>query len=97
MRDYEVVVVLKSDLEDQARAELLERIEGWLKGAQDGEAQLAADHWGKRQLAYPIKKQTEGYYILYNVQLDPGRINEIERNMLYVDDILRHLVVRKGE
>ena len=46
-------------------------------------------------MAYPIKKFTEAYYVFFEATLDPARVNDIERNMTYVEDILRHLVVVK--
>lgn len=96
MRDYEITVVLKPDLEDEAQSEILSRIEGWL--SQDGdEDQLNTNHWGMKTLAYPIRNYTEGYYVYYEVSLNPAGINEIERNFTYVDEILRHLVVRKND
>ena len=55
------------------------------------------DVYKRQQLAYPIKKFQEGYYILYEAQIDPTRISDIERSMQYNEDIIRYLVVRKGE
>lgn len=95
MRDYEVTVILKPDLEDADRENLVERLEEWLTHGSDKKDKPVAEHWGQRTLAYPIKNFREGYYILFNAQLDPLRISETERNITYVDDILRHLFVRK--
>ena len=53
--------------------------------------------WGQRRLAYPIRKHKEGYYILFDARLDSERLNDIERNMQYTDDILRYMIVRKEE
>ena len=97
MRDYEVVIVLKPDIEDDDRAQLTERLEGWMTHDENESDLLKADHWGMRTLAYPIRKYEEGYYLFYNAKLDPGKINEMERNITYQDDILRHLVVRASE
>jgi len=95
MREYEVTVVLRPDLDDDSRTELLDRVEGWLTHGEGEDAKPSADHWGLRKLAYPIRKYTEGYYVFYTAQMEPSSVNESERNILYVDDILRHLVVRK--
>jgi ribosomal protein S6 len=46
-------------------------------------------------MAYEINGYTEGYYVFYQATLEPSEVNEAERNILYVDEILRHLVVRK--
>ena len=95
MREYEVIVVLKPDLDDEARSQVIERVEGWLGYSEDESTDLTVKHWGQRNLAYPIEKYTEGYYLLYDLELDPTKISDIERNILYLDDVLRHLVVRK--
>lgn len=96
MREYEVTVVLKSEIDDEARNELIERVKGWLTHGEGEAAEPTIEQWGHRGLAYPIDKQTDGYYVYYEATLDPTRVVEIERNMQYVDDILRHLVVRKA-
>ena len=97
MREYEVTVVLKPDLDDESRAEVLARVEGWLTQGDGEEAKPTADHWGQRRLAYPINKQTEGYYVFYRAMMEPSSIRDVERNILYVDEVLRHLVVRSEE
>jgi small subunit ribosomal protein S6 len=95
MREYEVTVVLKPDLDDESRAEVLARVEGWLTQGDEDESKLSADHWGQRRLAYEINNYTEGYYVFYLVHMEPSDVAEVERNILYVDEIFRHLVVRK--
>jgi small subunit ribosomal protein S6 len=97
MREYEVTVVLKPDLDDDARAEVLGRIEAWITQGEGEEAKPSADHWGQRRLAYPINNFTEGYYVLYLAQMEPPSVGDVERNIQYVDDVLRHLVVRREE
>jgi small subunit ribosomal protein S6 len=95
MREYEVTVVLKPDLDDETRSEVLDRVEGWITQGEGEEAKPVADHWGQRTLAYEIDDYTEGYYIFYSAQMDPESVGDVERNILYVDEILRYLVVRK--
>jgi small subunit ribosomal protein S6 len=48
-----------------------------------------------RQLAYQIRKHKQGYYVFFEANLDPARVADTERNMRYVEDLLRFLVVRK--
>ena len=55
------------------------------------------DRWGKRHLAYPVKKQADGNYVLINFEADPAVIKEIDRVMKIQDDILKHLIVKIGE
>jgi len=53
--------------------------------------------WGRRKLAYPIKRHMEGNYILSNIRLDPARAHELESNLMISEEILRHLLIRKDE
>ena len=52
------------------------------------------DWWGKRRLAYPIKKQDDGYYAIFNVTAPGGALDEAERAMRIADDVLRHKLLR---
>jgi len=97
VRDYEVTVVIQPLLEDTERTELIERLNNLLVPAPREESALTANHWGVRQLAYPIRKFQEGYYVLYEAQLDPTRIKDIERSLQFNEDVLRYLVVRKDD
>ena len=95
MREYEITVVLKPDIEDTAQEELLSAVEGWLTQGEGESGKLEQKHWGLRALAYPIKKYTQGYYVYYEAKLETEQVKDIERNILYTDEILRHLVVKK--
>ncbi len=55
------------------------------------------DRWGKRHLAYPVKKQADGYYVLINFEAEPATIKEIDRVMKIRDEILKHLIVKIDE
>ena len=97
MREYEVTVVIQPQLEEAERGQLIERLSNLLGPGSKEDGALTANHWGMRNLAYPIKKFQEGYYVLYEAQIDPTRIKDIERSMQFNEDVLRYLVVRKGE
>lgn len=97
MREYEVTIILKPDLEEDARNSLIERVEGLLTHGDGEAAKPKVNHWGRRSLAYTIKKYREGYYVFYEAMLDPIKVSDVERTILYIDDILRHLFVRKDE
>jgi small subunit ribosomal protein S6 len=94
VREYEITVLIQPQLEDEERAALIQRIEGWMSGGNEAQKPVV-NHWGQRSMAYSIKKFTEAYYVFFEATLDPARVNDIERNMTYVEDILRHLVVLK--
>jgi small subunit ribosomal protein S6 len=97
VREYEVTVIIQPQLEEAERNPLIERLSNLLVPGSKEDGALTANHWGMRNLAYPIKKFQEGYYVLFEAQLDPTRIKDIERSMQFNEDILRYLVVRKGE
>ncbi|HEX2989755.1 MAG TPA: 30S ribosomal protein S6, partial [Anaerolineales bacterium] len=50
------------------------------------------DIWGRRRMAYQIRKQREGQYVLLNVTLDPKATSELERNIRYLETVLRHML-----
>lgn len=97
MREYEVTIIVQPQLEEEARKELIARVSGWLAPDADDESKPVEKHWGSRHLAYPIRKFTDGYYVMFEARIDPARIKDIERNMQYNEDLLRYLVVRKDE
>ncbi|MEZ4589637.1 MAG: 30S ribosomal protein S6 [Chloroflexota bacterium] len=97
MREYEVTVIFQSSLDDEARAALVGRVSGWLTHSDQEADKPVPNVWGQRRLAYPIRKQTEGYYILFDAKLDPERLSDIERNMQYADGVLRYMIVRKEQ
>lgn len=52
------------------------------------------DRWGKRRLAYAVKKFTDGFYVLINFEAAPAEIKEIDRVLKINDEVLRHLIVK---
>ncbi len=88
MRAYEVVYILDSSLD---RASVESKIDA-LHGALGGEV-TAVDHWGVRQLAYPIKKATTGCYVIAHVTVDPTALPEFERLLRLDEQVMRYLIV----
>lgn len=98
MRQYEITLVFRADLEEGKRNELLERVQALVPLVDDESvAQPTVDHWGERDMAYPIQKQNKGYYVFINGVMDGSGLDEFERNVLYEEDVLRHLVIRAEE
>lgn len=97
LRDYEVVVLFQPDWDEENRNQFIESFSGILTHGEGEEAKPVVNHWGRRDLAYAIKKYTEGYYILIEASLDGTKIREIERDLNYNENILRYLFVRKEE
>ena len=90
MRDYEVMVIFHPELEEQALTDLIGRVQGWITDA--GGSVSKVDVWGKRKLAYPIRKLNEGQYVLFNTQMDPSFGSELERNLRFLEPVMRFLI-----
>lgn len=97
MREYEVTVIFQANLDDEARSAVVERVSDWLTHGEAEEDKPVQNIWGQRRLAYSIRKQKEGYYILFDAKLDGAQLSDIERNMQYTEEILRYMIVRKEQ
>ncbi len=96
MRDYEVVYIFDPQLTEEQIQEKLERYHGLLKENQ-GEI-TASDHWGRRQLAFPIRKQTSGDYVVVQFRSPTQALPEFERLLKLDENLLRYLIVlHEGE
>ena len=69
MRKYELVCIVQPELDETAFKGVVDRVTGWVTEA--GGSVDKVDVWGRRRLAYQIRKQREGQYVLMNVTLDP--------------------------
>lgn len=97
VRDYEAVYIFDSALPEESINEKLERYHGLLDGKESAEV-TAVDHWGKRQLAYPIAKKPNGYYVVAQFKAETEALPEFERILKLDDDLLRYLIVlHEGE
>jgi small subunit ribosomal protein S6 len=96
-RRYETVYIFDSSLEEPAINEKLERFHVLL--TKDGKGSVAsANHWGKRTLAYPIKKKETGYYVVAQFETAGELLPEYERAVKLDESVLRYLVVlNEGE
>ena len=90
MREYELVFIVHPDLDETATNDILERVKGWITEA--GGVIDKVDPWGKRKLAYPIRKQNEGQYFLFNIQIPPSFVMELERDLRFLEPVMRFLI-----
>ena len=90
MRDYELVFIVHPDLDENAFRELVEKVRGWITDA--GGEVTKVDFWGKRKLAYTIRKQKEGQYVLFKTQMAPEFSAQLERNLRFQEPVLRFLI-----
>jgi small subunit ribosomal protein S6 len=91
LRPYEVVYIFDPALEDEIIAQKLTQFHALL--ATDGAGAPTVNHWGRRTLAYPIKKRTTGYYVVANFETEPSKLPEFERAIRLDEGVLRFLVV----
>jgi small subunit ribosomal protein S6 len=92
MRDYEVVYIFKSALGTEDIDARLQRYHEKILAVEGSEI-TAVEHWGKRQLAYPIDRNENGYYVVVQFSTEPAALPEYERLLKLDDEVLRHLVV----
>ncbi|HET7274586.1 MAG TPA: 30S ribosomal protein S6 [Longimicrobiaceae bacterium] len=92
VRDYETVYIFDSSLEEPAIGEKLDRYHALVAGESGGTI-TAVDHWGKRQLAYPIEDHESGYYVVAHFNTSAEQLPEFERILRLDEALLRYLVV----
>jgi small subunit ribosomal protein S6 len=95
LRDYEVLYIVRPDLDDEKVQDAVKRVNTLIERA--GGAAERTNLWGKRKLAYEVKHQKEGSYILQDFRIPPERIPELESALKITEEVMRHLIVRKPE
>ena len=91
MRNYEIVFIIHPDLDEASFNDTVTRVKSWITEA-DGSI-TKEEIWGKKRMAYAIRKQREGQYVLLNAQLPPAFVSELERNFRITEPIMRYLVI----
>lgn len=95
MRSYELVTIVNPEADDEGIHSLMDRVNRFItekEGIVDG-----TEQWGKKKLAYPIRRFLEGNYSLTRFKLEPRKVKELEINLGAEGEILRHLVVKVGD
>jgi len=90
MRKYELVSIVHPDLDEAAFTAVIEKVKGWIAEASGSVDKI--DIWGRRRLAYPIKKQREGQYVLFNVSLEPAAITTLDQNLRFLEPVIRYML-----
>lgn len=91
-REYETIYVLRGNTTNEQVAEINERVKGIIEGM--GGKIIKVDNWGKRRLAYEIKKERKGIYLYWLYLATRGVVEEVERNMRMLDLVVRYLSVK---
>ena len=92
MRHYEIIFLVHPDQSEQVSA-MVERYRGMVEKNAGTIHRL--EDWGRRQLAYPIKKVHKAHYVLMNVECDQEALDALKHAFRYNDAILRHLILQR--
>lgn len=93
MSKYELAVVVSAKLEDDARAEVIEKVKALV--TRFGGNITDVDEWGKKRLAYEIQKMKEAYYYFIQFDAESTAPIEIENRVRIMDNVIRFLCVRQ--
>ena len=94
MHKYELVCMIQPDLDEASFTGVIERVKGWV--TKSGGSVDKVDIWGKRRMAYKIRKHRDGQYVLFNISLNPQSTSGLEQNIRYQETILRHMLTFVG-
>ena len=92
MNHYELMVILSPTLTEEAEKEQVLQVKDLLK--REKSTIHFVDHWGKRKLAYTIKRQRQGFYEWFYFEAEPGHVAELDRKLKMAESILRFMILR---
>ena len=93
MNKYELAVVVSAKIEDDARAEVIEKVKDLITRV--GGNVTDVDEWGKRRFAYEIQKMKEGFYYFIHFEAESTVPAELDQRIRIMDHVLRYLCVRQ--
>ncbi|MEE1389685.1 MAG: 30S ribosomal protein S6 [Clostridia bacterium] len=94
MNKYESVIIINPNLEEEAIKSLIEKISNLINT--DGKVS-SVEEAGKKKLAYEIKKNKEGFYVIFKFKANPELITELERVYRITDEVIKFIVVKEEE
>ena len=94
-REYETIYILRPNTPNEGVAEVNTRIKGVIESM--GGKVLKVDNWGKRRLAYEVAKERKGIYLYWLYLAKSGVVEEAERNLRMLDNVIRYLTVKVDE
>jgi small subunit ribosomal protein S6 len=92
-RDYELGFILNPEVSEEQSSSILERIQQIVSN-NDGQV-VRINQWGRRRLAYPIEHQRDGFYVFFDMILNPETVSELDRNLKVTEEVLRHIIIRR--
>ncbi|MFH0925834.1 MAG: 30S ribosomal protein S6 [bacterium] len=95
MKNYETIIILNPNLENNIIEEAISNVEKNIK-KNNGEV-LKIERWGKKKLAYEVKKFNYGFYVLFNIKADLKAVNELENSYRLSENVIKHIIVKTDE
>jgi len=90
MRKYELVCIVHPDLDEAGFNGIIEKVKGWI--AESGGTVDKVDVWGRKRLAYLVRKQREGQYVLFNVTLPATATATLDQNLRFQEPVIRYMI-----
>lgn len=94
MNNYESIIIINPSVDEERINELTKKFTDMINV--DGKMEKV-ENLGKRKLAYPVKKNKEGYYVVFNFTANPSIIAELERNYRITDDVIKFMTINVNE
>lgn len=95
MRNYELMILVDPNLQEEQKTTLLDKIQQTIKTNQGKVNRV--NQWGKRTLSYEIKGYQEAVYLIVDFDLEPENISQLEKSIKFDEEIIRYLIVFKQE
>ncbi|MFC1967832.1 30S ribosomal protein S6 [Chloroflexota bacterium] len=95
MQDYELLMIISPELKEEELASSIEKVSQFITTRSGVITEL--NQWGKRKLAYPIKRFAEGNYVQTQFKMESHLTKELEANLRISEEVLRHLLIRSGD
>ena len=95
MPQYEMVFIIQPEMDEEPLAAAVDKISQTIVDL-EGQVQQV-EPWGKRRLAYTIKKYQDGFYSLMQMELPAQAVRSLEKSLKLMEEVIRHLIVRKDE
>lgn len=89
---YEFIVIVRPSLSDEETTKVVEKMKGVLD--KSGATVLKCENWGKRKLAYEVKRERKGIFVFFNYQSPGTVVSELERSCRMEDSVIKFLTVR---
>ena len=92
MRAYELMLICDGGLEESEVAKIINQVTAEVQEA--GGTVPKTDKWGRRRFAYEINHKTEGFYVVFEIEAEPGALDRLDRTLRLADDVVRHKIIR---